>query len=165
MWCDSSRPDRSGFWGNALCSRGKQDSTILGPIILGQLARPWLDCEVNPSTKRSVSLYPGMLSNPLLAFPSSKIGFFIISALFCYVLVAMSCRRPGGVLIESLLRESVRFDTHNVERLDCSDVKVVKTAGSGFSLVYTVLLNVPHDCVATYQPKFCMKAAKRSYFG
>jgi hypothetical protein len=38
-----------------------------------------------------------MLSNPLLAFPSSKIGFFIISALFCYVLVAMSCRRPGGV--------------------------------------------------------------------
>jgi hypothetical protein len=39
----------------------------------------------------------------------------------------------------------VRLDTRNVENLDGSDVKFMKTAGSGFSLVYTMLLNAPHD--------------------
>jgi hypothetical protein len=63
------------------------------------------------------------------------------------------------------LVKPVRFDIRNVEKLDCSDVKVVKIAGSCFSLVHTVLFNVPHDRVATYQPKFCIKAAERSYFG
>jgi hypothetical protein len=40
--CGVTRQDQTGVGsgGNALCSRGKQDSTILGPIILGQLARP-----------------------------------------------------------------------------------------------------------------------------